>query len=161
MKHVFVIVRAPPAMHVLQIAGAVNEQYRGPAAFVIRWQVDAAIDSCAVARFETDDRRIDPVVREEFRNRRSRHRLISDHGLTGRKRLIDEQIQLRRPVAVRAHISKHRFIRRDIYLVTARKAGAPRALAAADRHGIEMSLEWTAFAGSEIKLCLVSREPDV
>src|ERR1051326_2975965 len=73
MKHVFAIVGTPPAMHGLQVTCAMHEDYRGPATLVILRNINAAIDSRAITRFEAGDRRIDPVVSKKFGNRRSRH----------------------------------------------------------------------------------------
>src|SRR2546423_8605042 len=70
MKQVFAIIARPPAMHVLQVARAMHEDYAWAAAPEIRRLVEPRVERRAVARFEGDDRRINPVVRPELWRRR-------------------------------------------------------------------------------------------
>src|SRR5262245_34061630 len=69
IKHVLAIVVTPPTMHVLQITRAMNEENGRATTFPRRRHVHSAVDGCPITRFETDDTRIDPIVREKFRNR--------------------------------------------------------------------------------------------
>src|SRR5207253_2200092 len=99
MKHIFAIVLTPPAVHVLQVAGAVYKDDRWPAALPIRRPVDASIHNCAIARFEAGNRRIDPVVSEEFGDRRSRY-LLDLRFRVFLHRPIRQQVKLRWLIAV-------------------------------------------------------------
>src|SRR5258708_40130553 len=132
-KHVCAIDRAPPTMKVLQIAGAMQKHHCRPAALPIRRRVDASVNCRAVARFETGDGRIDPVVSEELRNGRSRHRFIRDQRLSRGGWPISLQVQLRRLVTIRTHSCEHPVIMRDIDLVVPGPSRHPPALASAYR----------------------------
>ena len=131
-----------------------HEDDRRPATFPILRRVDAAEDSCAVARLETSNRRIDPFVSKELRDRRSCYWFCFAHFFQC-ERLVRKQIEFRRFVAERSHIREHRFIRRDIDLIVAGEASDARALTAARGHRIKMSFKRAAFAGSEIEFCFV------
>jgi hypothetical protein len=56
-------------MDVLQITRAMNEERGGAALLPFRGLVESGRDLDAVARFESDYRRIDPVVGEELVSR--------------------------------------------------------------------------------------------
>src|SRR5262249_37241918 len=70
VEHVFAVITAPPLMDVLQITRAMNEERGGAALLPFRGLVETSWDLHAVARFERDYRRIDPVVSEELVSRR-------------------------------------------------------------------------------------------
>src|SRR6185436_4732398 len=67
IEHEFAVVVAPPAMHVLQITGAVYKQYRGAAGLVIGRDVQPSPNRRAVSCFETNEAWINPILSEEFR----------------------------------------------------------------------------------------------
>src|SRR5215510_9122917 len=49
MEHVLTIVLTPPAMHILQIAGAMDKHYCWTTAFPVRRYIDSAVHGGAIA----------------------------------------------------------------------------------------------------------------
>src|ERR1051326_7727771 len=96
MKHVLAKILTPPAMHILQVTGAVNEDDCRSATIPIGRCVNASINGSAVAGFETDDWWIDPFVSKELGNWRSGYGLVRDQRLAGIEGLVRQEIELRR-----------------------------------------------------------------
>src|SRR5215475_938237 len=122
MKHVLAVIRTPPAMHILEIASAMNEEHSRPTTLPIRRNVHSSIHRGTVASLETDDTWIDPIVGEELRDRRGCNLL-----LPALSRVVCLQVELRRLVAVRANVCESCFIRTDINLIIARQGSQTRA----------------------------------
>src|SRR5215813_38699 len=150
MKHVLAVIRTPPAMHILEIAGAMDGEHCRPTTLPIRRNVHSSIHRCPVASLETDDAWIDPIVSEELRDRRGCNLL-----LLALSCVVWLQVELGRLVAVRTNGCESCFIRTDINLIIARQGSQARAGTTRDRHRIEMSLEWTTFARDEVELRLI------
>src|SRR6266550_4206905 len=104
MKHVFAVVLTPPSMNILQVACSMDEDDgRSTTTFPVRRHVHATVDSRSVACLETHNARVNPVVSEKLWNWGCCHWLA-----IGRRAfvsgLVRKEVQLRRHVAVRAHV---------------------------------------------------------
>ena len=143
MEHVLAVVARPRARHVLQVAGAVDEDHRR--AVRLRRRVDARRELGLVARGDADDRHVEPWVRRELRRRR-------------RGDLLRVDVELGRLVRVRVDVRDRAAVGRDHGLVLAGHRRQLRPGAAADRHPVEVALERAHLAGDQVERLLVARQ---